>query len=301
MSWRWVPLPISLRLSSRSSAKMSLRSSSMAGSSGARASARGGGEHGVDDGFVSGAAADGARDCVDDLFAGGRGVVVEQGFCRHQHARRAIAALRGEMFHEGALQRVKIRPILEAVERLHRAAFNGLGQRQAGKVRIAVDQHRAGATSTLAASGFGGHVADQFSQGGHQIDGAVDEDGDGAAVMTKLQGGLGHRCFLALPYCWPLSRRRRWTPTTSRRYQALASESSVGDVPSVTAATAASIFAASSARPSRARSAPLARTAVAAIAPSAMRTPMARPPLDGTCAASVTTEPPFGLMRAILR
>src|SRR5882757_7491967 len=115
MSWRWVPFPISLRLSSRSSAKMSLRNSSIVRSSGACASARGGGEHGVDDGFVSGTAADVARDSVDDLVAGRRWVVVEQGLCRHQHARRAIAALRSEMLHESALQRVQIRPILESI------------------------------------------------------------------------------------------------------------------------------------------------------------------------------------------
>ena len=35
--------------------------------------------------------------------------------------------------------------------------------------------------------------------------------------------------------------------------------------------------------------------------PSAMRAPEIRPPLAGKCAASVITEPPFGLMRAILR
>src|ERR1700732_4333593 len=301
MSCRWVPLPISLRLSSRSSAKISLRNSSMAVPSGARPPARGGGEHGVDDGFVSGAAADVARDRVDDLLAGGGGVVVEQGLCRHQHARRAIAALRREMLREGALQRMKIRPILEAIERLHRASFTGFRERQAGEVRIAVDQHRAGAASALAATEFGGHVADQFAQGDQQIDAAIDEDRDVAAVVTKLQGGLGHRCVLALSYCWPLSRRRRWTPTTSRRYQALASESSAGEVPSVTAATAAPILAASSARPSIARSAALARTGVAAIAPYAIRAPKTRPPLIGRCAASVTTAPPFGLMRAILR
>src|SRR5216684_4876055 len=167
-------------------------------------------------------------------------------------------------------------------------------------MRIAVDQHRAGAASALAATEFGSYVAQQLAQDGQQIDAAVDKNGGVASVVTKLQRGLGHEISLRFPYGWPLSRRRRWTPTTSRRYQALASESSLGDVPSVTAATAASMFAASSARPSRARSAPLARTAVTAIAPSAMRTPMARPPLDATCAASVTTEPPFGLMRAIL-
>src|SRR5260370_29719029 len=168
-------------------------------------------------------------------------------------------------------------------------------------MRIAVDQHRTGAASALAATELGSHIADELAQGGKQINAAIDEDRSVATIVTKLQGGLGHRFCLALAYCWPVSRRRRCTPTTSRRYQALASESSTGEVPSVTAATAAAILAASSARPSIARSAALARTGVAAIAPSAMRAPTVRPPLIGRCAASVTTAPPFGLTRAILR
>jgi hypothetical protein len=40
-----------------------------------------------------------------------------------------------------------------------------------------------------------------------------------------------------LSYSCPVSRRRRWTPITSRRYQALANESLAGEVPSVAAAT----------------------------------------------------------------
>src|SRR5882724_9099271 len=76
---------------------------------------------------------------------------------------------------------------------------------------------------------------------------------------------------MGFPYTWPVSRRRRWTPTTSRRYQALASESLTGEVPSVAAATEAATLAASRTRPSSARSAALARTGAAAIAPSTMR------------------------------
>ena len=124
--------------------------------------------------------------------------MVEQGLCRHQHARGAIAALRRKMLHEGVLQRMQIRPILDAVERLHRPAFNGLRERQAGEVRIAVDQYRAGAASALAAAEFGRQIADEIPQGGQQIAAAIDEDGDVAAVMAELQGGLGHRLSLLL-------------------------------------------------------------------------------------------------------
>ena len=83
--------------------------------------------------------------------------------------------------------------------------------------------------------------------------------------------------------------------------QALPSALSDGDVPSAAADAAAAMVVASSERPSSARSAARARIWVGAIDPSAIRAPAIRPPLIGRCAASVTTEPPFGLMRAILR
>src|SRR5829696_498412 len=191
---------------------------------------------------------------------------------------------------------MQVGAVLHSVERFDRAAVHGFRQRQAGQMQFAVDQHAAGAAAALAAAEFRGHVADQFAERDQEIDAAVDEQRDVAAIVTKLEGGLGHDV-----YSRPDSRRRRWTPTISRRYQALPSALSAGDMPSVAAAAAALIAASSSERPSRARSAALARICVAAIEPSAMRAPDMRPPLTGRCAASVITEPPFGLMRAILR
>ena len=152
-----------------------------------RASARGGGEDGIDDRLVAGAAADVARDRLDDLGAGRRGIAVEQRLRRHQHARRAVAALGRELLHEGALQRMQVGPVLHPVERLDRAAVHGFRQRQAGEMQFAVDQHAAGAATALAAAEFRRHVADQFAQRDQQIDAAVDEQGDVAAVVTKLE------------------------------------------------------------------------------------------------------------------
>src|SRR5271169_7015436 len=109
MSWRCVGWPISMRLSSRSSAKMSLRNSSMVLSSGAAAAVAARGiEYRIDDRFVAGAAADVAADGFDHVFAGWIRISVEQGFRRHEHAGRAIAALGGKPFHERFLQRVQV-------------------------------------------------------------------------------------------------------------------------------------------------------------------------------------------------
>src|ERR1044072_8610619 len=110
-------------------------------------------------------------------------------------------------------------------------------------MEFAVDQHAAGAAAALAAAEFRRHVADGFTQRDQQIDAAVDEKCDVAAVVTKLEGGLGHDA-----YSWPDSRRRRWTPTISRRYQALPSALSAGGTPSAATAAAALISASSRAR-----------------------------------------------------
>ena len=65
---------------------------------------------------------------------------------------------------------------------------------------LAVDQHRAGATSALAATEFWRHIADLIAQDGEQIGAAIDKDRDIAVVVTKLQGGLGHGLSLSAFY-----------------------------------------------------------------------------------------------------
>ena len=59
---------------------------------------------------------------------------------------------------------MQIGTVLQSVERLDGAPGYRFGERQAGQMQLAVDQHRAGAATTLAAAEFGGHVADDFAQ-----------------------------------------------------------------------------------------------------------------------------------------
>src|SRR6202020_2273993 len=120
-------------------------------------------------------------------------------------------------------------------------------------------------------------IADLIAQGRKQPHASVDEDRHFAAVVSKLERRLCHAYLFLQPSC-PSSSRRRCTPTTSRRYHALAIASFAGEVPSAAAATAAATPASSSVLPSSARSAALARMAVGAIAPEAMRGPGTRPP-----------------------
>src|SRR3954451_8209004 len=62
---------------------------------------------GVDHELVAGAAAEVAGDSPLDLVARGRGVALEQVERRHQHARRAVAALQRVRLVEGLLERVE--------------------------------------------------------------------------------------------------------------------------------------------------------------------------------------------------
>src|SRR6185503_3511223 len=103
---------------------------------------------------------------------------------------------------------------------------------------------------TLAAAELRRGVADAVAQRDKQARATVDEDRDVAAVMLELD-----RRFHGVPF----SRRRRCTATISRRYQALASASVGGLVPSAAAATAAATPLSSRARPSSARSTDFAR------------------------------------------
>ncbi|MET4770344.1 hypothetical protein ABIA28_002558 [Bradyrhizobium elkanii] len=87
---------------------------------------------------------------------------------------------------------MQIGTILDAVERLDRTTGNRLGERQAGEVQFAVDQHAAGTAAALAAAELGRHVADQLAQRDQKVGAAVNEDRDVTAVMLKLNGSLGH-------------------------------------------------------------------------------------------------------------
>ena len=226
-------------------------------------------------------------------------IAVEQRLGRHQHARRAIAALRREILHEGALQRMQVRAVFQSVERSRRERpADGLGERQAGEMKLAVDQHGAGAAAALAAAELRRHVADQLAQRHEQIDAAIDENRDVAAVVAELQGCLGHGDATPGRTAAAADARRRSRGDT-RRWRA---RRSAGDVPSAAAAAAARDGRGVERTPFKRPFGGLARASASAPSSrSAMRAPVMRPPLIGRCAASVITDPPFGLMRATLR
>lgn len=92
---------------------------------------------------------------------------------------------------------MKLGAILEAVRGLDRFSGYVLGERDAGKDRLAVDQDRAGAAAALTAAEFRRLIADLLTQRGKQVGAAVDENRCLAAVVSELQGGLGHGTSLS--------------------------------------------------------------------------------------------------------
>src|SRR5688572_16901914 len=125
------------------------------------------------DGFknllVAGTAAQVARDRLLDAVARWIRLVLEERLSGHQDARCAIAALGGAEVGEGALQRMERRPVRQALDGFNRLALALKGQHQAGKPRLAVDQHRARAALTELAAVLGAGqievLAQDFQQG----------------------------------------------------------------------------------------------------------------------------------------
>src|SRR5690606_36561313 len=206
----------------------------------------------------------------------GVGVAVEQRFGRHQHSRRAIAALGGKAVHEGLLQRVKVGAAGKAGGGGDLAALDGFGEGEARQMRRAVDQHGAGAAGTLATAVFRSEVPYPAAQNVEQVLAVLDEERLLGAVKAELERLAGHGHLRSAARSRP-----RWTPTTSRRYQAEASASVRGSIPSQARRAASAIVAASRLRPSSARSAAVARIGVVVIAAYAMRAPWMRPPESG--------------------
>src|SRR5438477_5469640 len=90
------------------------------------------------------------------LFIGRLGIFLQQRLRPHHHSGDAIAALRGLLFHEGALDRRRLRDRAKTLQRRHLLALKQKQWRHAGQHRLAVDDHRAGAALTEAATEFGG-------------------------------------------------------------------------------------------------------------------------------------------------
>ena len=87
----------------------------------------------------------------------------------------------------------RLRAGFQPVRGLDRTARDRLGERDAGEMRLAVDQHGADPAGALPAAEFRRGVADAIAQRGEQVRAAIDEHRDVVAVMLELDGRF-HAC-----------------------------------------------------------------------------------------------------------
>ena len=100
--------------------------------------------NGVDDVLVAGAAAEIAGDALAYLALRRRRVVLQQRHRRHDHPRRAVAALEAVLFPEAVLQRMQVAVRREPLDRRDRRAV-GLDREDRARLRAAaVDEDGAG-------------------------------------------------------------------------------------------------------------------------------------------------------------
>src|SRR4051812_26816557 len=111
--------------------------------------------HGLFDPHVAAAAAQVLVHPGRDLGLARAGVLLQQPDGRHDHARRAVAALERPLFEERRLNRVQLVALGEAFDRPHRLAVGVRDRRAAGERALAVDEDGAGAAPALAAAVLG--------------------------------------------------------------------------------------------------------------------------------------------------
>ena len=116
--------------------------------------------HRLDDLHVAGAAADVGAERLADVVIARMRIAAQQADRRHDESRRAIAALRAELFVEAALHCGKPSVVAERFHGVDAPARDARGERQAGEPRLVVDQHRAGAALAAVASRFCAGQAD---------------------------------------------------------------------------------------------------------------------------------------------
>jgi hypothetical protein len=120
----------------------------------------------------------------------------QQGHGGHDLAGLAVAALRHALVQPGLLHRVQsaIGPG-QAFDGFHRPVLHGAHRQQATALRLAIQQHGAGAALTGAAAELGAHEAQVLAQHGEQgFVLPVGRDGDALAVHEDVHGGAPMGC-----------------------------------------------------------------------------------------------------------
>ncbi len=112
-------------------------------------------QHGLDDFAIAGAAAEHAGQSLPYFRLAGRRCARQQVGRRHQHPRRADAALRGPLSEEGGLQRSQIFVLRQAFDGYHGSGVHPGDRDEAGAQLPAIHQDGAGAAIAGVAADLG--------------------------------------------------------------------------------------------------------------------------------------------------
>jgi hypothetical protein len=165
----------------------------------------GGGHDRVDDLRVARAAAEVAADRLADLVLGRARVVGQQRLCGHDHARRAVAALRCEVLGERRLDRVQRAVGRQALDGGDLVAGGLDGEDQARVDHRAVEVHGARRALALVARSLGPRQPELVAQHVDQRAVGLDQQVVADAVDVDPQCNLVHRDPPSRAHCRPSS------------------------------------------------------------------------------------------------
>lgn len=117
---------------------------------------------------------------------------LQQGGGRHQHARRAIAALQSGAAQKALLQRMQLTLVRQPLDGLHPFALRHDGQTQTGFHRQAVNQHGAGTANPGLATALGASQMQVVAQAIGQQTTRRHHDLNGLAVDFQFKTMFAH-------------------------------------------------------------------------------------------------------------
>src|SRR5260370_27185796 len=202
---------------------------------------------GLDDVHVPGAAAQVAADRFADLRLAGALVAREQRVPRHQHARRAVAALQPVLLPETFLHGMQLGVLLKAFDRGHLAALGLHREHRARLDRLAVEQHRARPTVRGVEADVRARQAQVFTQEVHEQEPRGNFGGLPRAVHHHVDLVVGHGYLPSARWTAFLRARAASTRAISRLYSTEPRRSALGEHASP-ASRAASAMAVSEGR-----------------------------------------------------
>src|SRR5262249_1238821 len=119
---------------------------------------------GAQDAHVGAATTEMSGEFSADLAVTGLRIPLQQGLRPHHDAGNAVAALRGLLLDEGALDCRRLRRRAQAFERRHLLALHQHPRRHGGEYSLAVDDDRARAALSEPATIFGGVELELIAQ-----------------------------------------------------------------------------------------------------------------------------------------